>query len=157
MLAPWSRSKASPSAIFSLASSRWISLTMPAHCSAKAASLPTRPPPPMMLTFIFRSTGILPVSSSVLQTKTRARCPCYVSGDGRHNLVRDRLHQRLHIRLAHVLRQHRVDRLLLRVLLHRGMRPQLGSARELRGRSGAAVRLHSALPTDVRADAADEI
>src|SRR5262249_1154502 len=51
-LAPCSRSMACPLAISLLTSTSVILLTTPPHCKAYAAMLPTRPPPPMMHTFI---------------------------------------------------------------------------------------------------------
>ena len=51
-LAPCSRSVAWPWATSLLASMRQRWLTTPPHCRAYAVMLPTRPPPPMMLTFM---------------------------------------------------------------------------------------------------------
>src|SRR3954453_13306121 len=50
--APWRRSRAWPRQRSPLTSIRSIWLATPPHCNAKAAHEPTRPPPPMMLTFM---------------------------------------------------------------------------------------------------------
>src|SRR5688500_5150951 len=104
MLAPWSRSRASPSAIFSLASRMWISETIPAHWSANAASEPTRPPPPMMLTFIWVARATCPCSVRV--HKTDHGLVARATSDAGHDLVRDRLHERFQVRLADVGGEH---------------------------------------------------
>src|SRR5438132_14434678 len=76
-LAPCRRSTACPRAMSLLASMRQMWLTTPPHCKAYAVMLPTRPPPPMMLTFMH-------ISSSGTQC--------------RHDLIGDDPHQRFDVR-----------------------------------------------------------
>src|SRR5262249_16596721 len=52
---PWSKSRAWPLATSAFASIRLIRRTIPPHWSANAALDPTRPPPPIIVTFIRHS------------------------------------------------------------------------------------------------------
>src|SRR4051794_20405582 len=93
-LAPCSRSVAWPSATSLLASMRQMSLTTPPHWSANAVMLPTRPPPPMMLTFMWSvSKVLLPSPRRGEGARDLPACPI----QPRHHLIGDRLHQFLDV------------------------------------------------------------
>src|SRR4051794_24934355 len=142
-LVPCIRSSASPIASCSLASRRWISETIPAHWSANAALEPTRPPPPMMLTFIvyFRTED---PAAEPLGSRLRTRA----LSDRGHDLIRDRLHELLDLVLAVLLRRQRRDC----ALQGRPAAAVAGNRRGAAARSG-----HAALPADFAADPCDEI
>src|SRR5687768_8648474 len=108
------RSNASPAAICSLASRRWISETTPAHWRAKAALLPTRPPPPMMLTFILVRRLRVKAFRTWLFQPPRNLARRRSSAGGGHDLVGDRLDEDLDVLLAIVAGRQRVNRLLHR-------------------------------------------
>src|SRR5882672_8509488 len=97
-----------------------ISRTMPLHCNAKAAHEPTRPPPPMIATFIKEEE--LRTSEPERRTPKQRRAPqeseVQVSGlDVRRSLelgddfVGEFLHECLEIRVARRgIVRHRIER-----------------------------------------------
>src|SRR5438477_9737428 len=97
------RSRASPAAICSLASRRWISETTAAHCNANAALLPTLPPPPMIETFMTYS-----LFGHLRQSEHRIYMRCFVGLlRRRHDLIGDYLDELLDVVIGIILGRHR--------------------------------------------------